>query len=703
MSKERLKQEGTEGVKSERIKGRKTVRGKCWFRRYKKQLGMGFTALSVLIALTGSIQYYSQAKYAGSVVYDRLPSTVLFSVVKLYAFSPTVSTGAATPLCYEIAKWLSPLCTGYWLFRLLEAVLRHRMELLARTFGRNQQILVFGFNRESAVFLSNLEVENRGKGLTRRKERLAVLIPDQILEQERKLSLERERVLVRPPVKREELGEDQPGIKGWLKNFDEAVLFEEDAVGNFAILKSALDWAEGRELPGTGQGKRRWAVRCENRILWKVMEEYYDRFPGKKPFELRLFGMAQMAAEELFAREPLYENCLERARQWMKGQEFPEGSGASLRARAVLEEVPNPHLLIAGFGRLGQAVFEEALLTGNLSCCSKVEGYERLRITIIDRDGEKCREIVESRYPRIEQICQVEYISAAMESVQVERRLRRLPRVTYGAVCFSNQTTALEATEKLRRYFSSVPTGAGGLRDFPARLPIAVRVQSGGAALNFLIQQEEKREASRCVIAAFGSGKKILNRSAVLGSRLEEEAKDFHLGYCRIQQIMEAGQGNKEGELFDREALWNGLNFEQRESNRAQAKSRPYMKELLKLLPPLPPPRQTFRHAGNTDLFLKEIEEGETLDLLAAQEHVRWCNFHYARGYVGRCESRRDKGKIRRIEVGDEVYCGKVHNCLIDSWQEMKEDAEARDTIVYDVCAVYGYASEEAGRRAEVC
>lgn len=116
-----------------------------------------------------------------------------------------------------------------------------------------------------------------------------------------------------------------------------------------------------------------------------------------------------------------------------------------------------------------------------------------------------------------------------------------------------------------------------------------------------------------------------------------------------------------------REELWNGLNFEQRESNRAQAKSRPYMKELLKLLPPLPPPRQTFRHARNTDLFLKEIEEGETLDLLAAQEHVRWCNFHYARGYVGRCESRRDKGKIRRIEVGDEVYCGKVHNCLIDS------------------------------------
>ena len=89
-------------------------------------------------------------------------------------------------------------------------------------------------------------------------------------------------------------------------------------------------------------------------------------------------------------------------------------------------------------------------------------------------------ELIQSRYPRIDKICQVEYIAASMDSIQVERGLRRLPPVTYGAVCFQDQTTAVEATEKLRWYLSLY----GGLEDgnlkFPARIPIAVRLQSGG-------------------------------------------------------------------------------------------------------------------------------------------------------------------------------------------------------------------------------
>ena len=64
-----------------------------WFKRHKSLVVMSITALSFLIALAAVFKYYSQVKYAGEVVYDRLLSTVLFSVLKLYAFSPTVSVG----------------------------------------------------------------------------------------------------------------------------------------------------------------------------------------------------------------------------------------------------------------------------------------------------------------------------------------------------------------------------------------------------------------------------------------------------------------------------------------------------------------------------------------------------------------------------------------------------------------------------------
>lgn len=659
-----------------------------WFKRHKSLVVMSITALSFLVALVGSFQYYTQVRYVGEVVYDRLLSTVLFSVLKLYAFSPTVSVGVPTPLCYEVAKWLAPLCTGYWLLRALEAMLRQRMEMISRRFRRKDQILVIGYNEESAQFLSNLGEENFKKRLDKEREQMAVLVPRQILEQERKLQLERERVLVKPPLEPGELAEDESFARQCLKNFSEVVLFEADSPGNFTILKHILDrageWGEGALGK---QGKARWAVRCENRILKRVMENYYDEFPGRKPFELRLFSMAQMAAEELFFREPIFENCLDRVRDWMKGQ--------SPGAREIMEQIPNPHLLIAGFGRFGQAVFEEALLCGTLSFCSRVEGYERLRITIIDRQAEKCREMVESRYPRIQKICQVEYIAASIDSIQVERKLRMLPPVTYGAVCFSDQTTGVEAAEKLRWYFDAGFGREGEEDDFPKRIPIAVRMQSNGSVLRFLMQQEGRGGAGRGVLLDFGSGKRILNRSGVIGSRPEEEAKDFHRNYCRIQRRMEGAVSGTEGE--DREELWNGLNFEQRESNRAQVKNRPYMQELLKILPPLPPVEETFKNVRDTDRFLQELEAGEILDVLAAQEHFRWCSFHYGRGYVGRCQDRRDKGKVRRLMEDGEVYCGKVHNCLIDRWEDMKKDSQARKTISYDVCGIYGYLPEEEG------
>ena len=362
-------------------------------------------------------------------------------------------------------------------------------------------------------------------------------------------------------------------------------------------------------------------------------------------------------------------------------------------AREIMEQIPNPHLLIAGFGRFGQAVFEEALLSGTLSFCSRVEGYERLRITIIDRQAEKCCEMVESRYPRIHKICQVEYISASIDSVQVERKLRMLPPVTYAAVCFSDQATGVEAAEKLRWYFTAGSGKEEEETEFPKRIPIAVRMQSNGSVLRFLMQQEERGGAGRGVLLDFGSGKRILNRSGVIGSRPEEEAKDFHRNYCRIQRRMEGAVSGTEGE--DREELWNGLNFEQRESNRAQVKNRPYMQELLKILPPLPPVEETFKNVRDTDRFLQELEAGEILDVLAAQEHFRWCSFHYGRGYVGRCQDRRDKGKVRRLMEDGEVYCGKVHNCLIDRWEDMKKDLQARNTIAFDVCGIYGYLPGE--------
>ena len=87
------------------------MKRKRWAERHKGLLIMGGTLLTLALAVTGSCQYYMQPQYAGEVVYDRLWSTILYSVVKLYTFSPTVNIGIRTPLCYEIARWAAPLAS----------------------------------------------------------------------------------------------------------------------------------------------------------------------------------------------------------------------------------------------------------------------------------------------------------------------------------------------------------------------------------------------------------------------------------------------------------------------------------------------------------------------------------------------------------------------------------------------------------------
>ena len=53
----------------------------------------------------------------------------------------------------------------------------------------------------------------------------------------------------------------------------------------------------------------------------------------------------------------------------------------------------------------------------------------------------------------------------------------------------------------------------------------------------------------------------------------------------------------------------------------------------------------------------------------------------------------KEKGRRHRIEENGVSYYGKVHNCLLDSWQQLREDPSTSGKVIYDVCSVYGYGA----------
>ena len=92
---------------------------------------------------------------------------------------------------------------------------------------------------------------------------------------------------------------------------------------------------------------------------------------------------------------------------------------------------------------------------------------------------------------------------------------------------------------------------------------------------------------------------------------------------------------------------------------------------------------------------LSKLREYPTLDQLACWEHRRWNNFHYASGYIGYDPDPSNKGQLKPypVENGDMIY-GKVHNCLIDDWEELKRNETSVTTVIYDIYAIYAIFSK---------
>ncbi|RHR51471.1 hypothetical protein DWX10_18025 [Clostridium sp. AF18-27] len=639
--------------------------------RYKKQIFVGLTAVVLLLSLIGSYQYYSA--YAAQVAPDRFWSAILYSTIQLYVFSPTASPGEATPLCYEIAKWAAPLCTALWLFNALESLFRHQLGLLKRRIGKKKQLAVFGYNDLSDIFIQNLIQNNKKSRNSNDQKRTILLVVEKPLEKETSLVLERSGVTI---LQIDLFNQDHFPLweqfrKLQVETLSEAILFYDESTWNFTILTGLLEYI-GKKWGSASNSKHRLscAIRCEDRTVQKIIADYCDQHDEANHLSLSMFSIPDIAANALFQEHPLFENCLSAV-----------PLAPDMNAGHILSHIPNPHLLIAGVGRYGQAVLEKALLSGTLSPCSKVKGHEKLKITIIDSEALRFRDILESRYPRLRTLCEIEYIASDIRSSQVEKQLAGLAPVTFIAICFSNQTTCVYAMEKLRAYLTACAKGTGQPCIDPGTVPIAVRMKNDDAVIRY--------RTNNTPICPFGTIGQILTFGNIVRYDMEEQAKSFHQTYMELQTLIHP-QASKPAHRDD---LWNALLYEKKEACRAQVLNRPYFLALIKRLKPLPDRCEALDYQDGADRFLEKLAAYPDLDSLAHLEHTRWCAFCYCCGYAGWNPEPGEKGQEHRFVLEDGKICfGKVHNCLIDDWNELKMDPTARNTIIYDVCSIYGYA-----------
>ena len=195
------------------------------------------------------------------------------------------------------------------------------------------------------------------------------------------------------------------------------------------------------------------------------------------------------------------------------------------QVRALLEQHPldrsgigpedprQVHLVIVGFGRLGESLAVKAAQIGHFA------NRKPLRISAIDRTAAIKRDRLLFRYPPFEQVCPIEFFPLEVESPEARRRLTEWCQddrsVTTVAICFDNDSRSLDVGFRLITQMPQCPSA------------IALRLSAPSGLASLLIDGGARPEVT-CRLHAFGAITERSSERAFEDTELDALARAIH-------------------------------------------------------------------------------------------------------------------------------------------------------------------------------
>lgn len=248
------------------------------------------------------------------------------------------------------------------------------------------------------------------------------------------------------------------------------------------------------------------------------------------------------------------------------------------------DDTRQAHLVILGFGRMGQSVAVRAAQSGHFA--NRIP----LQISVIDRLAERRKQALLFRYPNFEKACKIEFHELEMESLAARQLLGQWcddpHHVVSVAACFNNDSLGLELALHLK----------DTLNEHQASLFVRMSEKEGFASV-----LQNKPEGGNSLPRAFGLVEDC-NSDEILENNMNEDlAKAIHASYL----------SEKTGKDFSTRE-WDELDEGLKDSNRQQAdhidtKLRALGLERVTSRDPRPP-----------------VEQLDEIELLAKMEHCRW-------------------------------------------------------------------------------
>ncbi len=311
-----------------------------------------------------------------------------------------------------------------------------------------------------------------------------------------------------------------------------------------------------------------------------------------------LSGWCFAATEtDLFRLE--FFNVLARGAQILLKEYSPFEEQNRLKKKA-------PRILIVGLGMMGRSLVVQAARTWWAGYADK---GKQLRVAVIDKAAERKLELLQLRYPKLEEACCFEVWQMNDNEPEFEKGNFLFDEkgscdLDYIYLCFDDDVHVLVKALILHR------------KTKKDKVPIVVRMRRAEGLANLIKDNHETLDFDQ--IHPFSLLNKTCTLESLLGGSQESLARSIHEDY--IEQQQREGATVKTNPSM---ANWDDLPEELKESNRSQAA---HIEDKLKKISCGIQPLTDWDQAT----FEFSVEE---VDLLAKMEHMRWYNERKRQGW----------------------------------------------------------------------
>lgn len=333
-----------------------------------KKINLLFIVLgtfSVIVTGLEGMIYYSAEAYPNLLVRSML---IVQNTIRAFAFSSDIGLRDMSQLleesksvyetiigyAYTFAVFTAPYCTLTIVYQVLEKIFRFR-SLFWKLSGK-RRIILFGYNDEVKALLGETCPNYR-----------IHLVSDTVSKEtevellKKKIRLHRADFL---KLSKKQLANFMRTIEA--EKAEQIILFEESSVKNFSLYQMFHE----EKIQELLTEEVRFICRCEDEGIRRIIEDYHDSNKNAA-MDLELIGIHELRARDILRNHSLHE--------------YWKDSGKPAKEWKL-------HLLIIGFGKLGQQILLQAMNMG------VANSENEILIDIVDFEIEKQKNIFANHF-----------------------------------------------------------------------------------------------------------------------------------------------------------------------------------------------------------------------------------------------------------------------------------------------------------------